>query len=87
MEIQWTEEEEVASAGNEKYPPVLQAIREVSLDNGTREWAVLNEMTNEPSARDLASRLGRSNPDFDIVSRKRGDVTVVYARLKEGVNE
>ena len=69
--------------GNEKYPAMLEDIKESSLVGDHREWGVLTRMPNEASARDLSSRLARVHRDFDVVSRKEGDVTVVYARLKE----
>ena len=83
-EIEWGDPS-AATPGNEKYPAMLAAIKESSLVGDHREWGVLTRMPNEPSARDLSSRLARVHEEFEVVSRKEGDVTVVYARLKEGV--
>ena len=83
-EIEWGDPA-TERPGNEKYPAMLEAIKESSLVGDHRNWGVLNRMSNEPSARDLASRLARVHKEFEVVSRKDGDETVVYARLKEGV--
>ena len=83
-EIEWGDPS-TARPGNEKYPAMLAAIKESSLLGDHREWGVLNRMSNEPSARDLASRLARVHTEFEVVSRKQGDTTIVYARLREEV--
>ena len=83
-ELEWGDTS-TASTGNAKYPARLAAIKESSVLGDHREWCVLNRMSNEPSARDLASRLARVHPEFEVVSRITGDTTTVYARLKEGV--
>ena len=85
MELEW--EDDAKLPGNEKYPAMLAAIKDSSLVGDHRSWAVLNKMTNEGSARDLASRLARENPEFDVVSRKQDDgTTTVFARLKAEVD-
>jgi len=84
VELEW--EDDASAPGNEKYPKMLVAIKDSSLVGDHRQWAVLNKMTNEGSARDLASRLGRENPEFEVVSRKQDDgTTIVYARLRDEV--
>ena len=83
-EIEWADPS-TARPGNEKYPAMLADIKAYSLDSGDYRWGVLNHMTNEPSARDLASRLARVHKEFEVVSRKQGDTTIVYARLREEV--
>ena len=83
-EIEWGDPS-TARPGNEKYPAMLEAIKEYSLDSGENRWGVLNRMSNEPSARDLASRLARVHEEFEVISRITGDTTTVYAKLKEGV--
>ena len=83
-EIEWGDPS-TARPGNEKYPAMLAAIKESSLLGDHREWGVLNRMSNEPSARDLASRLARVHKEFEVISRITGDTTTVYAKLKEGV--
>ena len=84
--VQWANpEEDVESTGNEVYPPMLDAILEATL-NGDVEvgaWGILGEFDNANSARDLASRLSKKHPKFEIVSRKRGETTTVFARVKE----
>ena len=84
MDIEWGDPI-TARPGNEKYPAMLADIKATSLEDDHRRWGVLNRMSNEPSARDLASRLARVHTDFDVVSRITGDTTTVYAKLKEGV--
>ena len=71
--------------GNEKYPAMLADIKATSLEDDHHRWGVLNRMSNEPSARDLASRLAKVHKEFEVVSRKQGDTTIVYARLREEV--
>ncbi len=83
-EIEWGDPS-VRRAGNEKYPAMLADIKESSLEDDHRQWGVLTRMSNEPSARDLSSRLGRVHKDFEIVSRKEGAFTTVFARLREEV--
>ena len=84
MDIEWGDPK-TSRPGNEKYPAMLANIKATSLEDDHRRWGVLNRMSNEPSARDLASRLGRVHEEFEVISRKEDDVTIVYARLKEGV--
>ena len=84
MDIEWGDPI-TARPGNEKYPAMLADIKEASLGGDHRSWGVLNRMSNEPSARDLASRLARVHEEFEVISRITGDTTTVYARLKEGV--
>ena len=83
-EIEWGDPQ-TARPGNEKYPAMLADIKESSLIGDHRRWGVLTRMSNEPSARDLSSRPGRVHKDFEIVSRKEDDFTIVYARLREEV--
>lgn len=83
-EIEWGDPS-TTQPGNEKYPAMLASIKRSSLEDDHREWGILIRMPNEASARDLASRLGRVHDEFEVVSRKHSDSTIVYARLKEGV--
>ena len=83
-EIEWADPS-TRRPGNEKYPAMLENIKAYTLDSGEHRWGVLNRMSNEPSARDLASRLARVHKEFEVVSRKDGDTTIVYARLREEV--
>jgi hypothetical protein len=84
-EIEWATERMEKRPGNEKYPAMLEAIKEESLEKDHNNWGVLARMDNEPSARDLSSRLSRVHVEFEVVSRKEGNSTVVYARLREWV--
>lgn len=83
-EIEWAEGDKLPS-GNEKYPPMLTAIKESSLDGDHRHWGVLESFTSDQTGRDLAYRLKAANPEFEFVSRKAGDEVTVYARLRKEV--
>jgi len=84
IEIEWVRDEVVGDQ-RVKHAPILRAIKK----SGGRGWAKVAEFKNEPTARDLAHRLSKAHPDFQIVSRKSkdGDGTgSVYARYT-GVTE
>jgi hypothetical protein len=83
-EIEWEDE---LPRGTTKYPQMLEAIKAAQLDQPeTREsWAKLNDFLSEGTARDLAWRLGKRYGEFDIIARKDGERTYVYARLKAGI--
>ena len=67
--------------GNSKYPEMLAQIKHDQLDERhSGKWAVLNQFKSEGTARDLAYRLGKTNPAFDFITRKGERFTVVYAR-------
>lgn len=71
-----------------KYGPLLADIKSAQLGDDLlrEEWAKVAGFAVEPSARDLANRLGKEHDEFDFVSRKGDEETIVYARLKEGVS-
>lgn len=73
--------------GNEKYPAMLEAIKEMQLSDPAKRdsWAWLNGFKSEGTARDLAHRLRGAHPEFEFIARKGQGETVVYARLKAEV--
>jgi len=84
MDIQWEDE---PFKGTQKYPQMLKAIKKAQLEDpeARKRWAYLNDFASEATARDLAYRLGTKHDEFDFISRKDGETTNVYCRLKEGV--
>jgi len=85
-EIEW---EDAPRKGNEKYPPLLRAIKGEQLASSSHreQWAKLTAFENANTARDLADRLKRKHDEFNFITRTIDNETIVYARLKEGVTE
>jgi len=85
-DIEWAEDGQLQKR-NMKYGPLLKTIKGEQLASSRHRgmWARIAEFANDASARDTAYRLVKAHDEFDFVSRKDGNVTAVYARLKEGV--
>ena len=59
---------DLPTAGNEKYPELLDAIRKASAGSNGR-WAMLTEFTNSDSARDTSNRLKKTHLEFEFTTR------------------
>ena len=85
-DVEWAEGD-MSPATNEKYKPMLVAIRKGTTAKNKGRWAVLESFESDQTGRDLAYRLKEKNPDFEFVSRKNGNEVTVFARLREGVTK
>jgi len=85
-DIQWVDADEVVP-GNSKYPALLARIKSGALARPEvrHKYAFVTSYKSEGTARDLAVRLSKSHEEFDIIARKSGDVTIVYAQLNPEV--
>jgi hypothetical protein len=82
--IEWMDQ---PSDGRERFPKLLAQIKAEQLASTRHRgmWAKLAEYAVEGSARDAANRLAKKHDEFDFITRKEDEVTVVYVQLKAEV--